>query len=124
MECFSGMFEHASRLPDFVLISYRCQTCPQAFCEDCLPEDDIDAIGDTLPELFVVSSPLFQSVSLLALFLYSLLLGFYASPTVYFIRCHDCQSEFAKDPSTWKTWQQEFEETEQKLRVMLNFGSS
>ena len=31
----------------------RCQTCPQAFCEDCLPEDDIDAIGDTLPELFV-----------------------------------------------------------------------
>ena len=34
---------------------YRCQTCPQAFCEDCLPEDDIDAIGDTLPELFVTS---------------------------------------------------------------------
>jgi SWI/SNF-related matrix-associated actin-dependent regulator of chromatin subfamily A member 5 len=30
---------------------YRCQTCPQAFCEDCLPEGDIDAIGDVLPEL-------------------------------------------------------------------------
>ena len=35
----------------------RCQTCPQAFCEDCLPEDDIDAIGETLPELFVASVP-------------------------------------------------------------------
>lgn len=34
---------------------HRCQTCPQAFCEDCLPEDDIDAIGDTLPELSVAS---------------------------------------------------------------------
>ena len=34
---------------------FRCQTCPQAFCEDCLPQDDIDAIGETLPELFVTS---------------------------------------------------------------------
>ena len=39
---------------------FRCQTCPQAFCEDCLPQDDIDAIGDTLPELFVASSSQFQ----------------------------------------------------------------
>lgn len=38
----------------------RCQTCPQAFCEDCLPEDDIDAIGDTLPELSVASVTHFQ----------------------------------------------------------------
>jgi SWI/SNF-related matrix-associated actin-dependent regulator of chromatin subfamily A member 5 len=34
---------------------YRCQTCPQAFCEDCLPESDIDAVGDVLPELLVNS---------------------------------------------------------------------
>lgn len=31
----------------------RCQTCPQAFCEDCLPQGDIDAVGDVLPELYV-----------------------------------------------------------------------
>lgn len=42
---------------------YRCQTCPQAFCEDCLPEDDIDAVGDTLPELFVTLIPYFRPLS-------------------------------------------------------------
>jgi len=83
---------------------FRCQTCAQAFCEDCLPEDDIDAIGDTLPEF--------------------LLLGYRASPTVYFIRCHDCQSDFARDPAIWKTWQQEFAETEEKLRTVLKIDSS
>ena len=31
----------------------RCQTCPQAFCEDCLPQGNIDAVGDVLPELYV-----------------------------------------------------------------------
>jgi len=30
-----------------------CQTCPKAFCEDCLPEGDLDAVGDVLPELYV-----------------------------------------------------------------------
>ncbi|KAF8634735.1 hypothetical protein AX15_000747 [Amanita polypyramis BW_CC] len=30
---------------------FRCQTCHQAFCEDCLPFDDIEPIGETLPEL-------------------------------------------------------------------------
>lgn len=33
--------------------AFRCRTCPQAFCEDCLPPGDIDAIGDILPELYV-----------------------------------------------------------------------
>lgn len=36
-------------LPSFLP---RCQTCPRAFCEDCMPED-IDPIGDILPELYV-----------------------------------------------------------------------
>ena len=32
----------------------RCRTCTRAICEDCLPEGDIDAVGDTLPELCVI----------------------------------------------------------------------
>lgn len=52
--CFSGMFSTLGS-PESDIEPSRCQTCPQAFCEDCLPEDDIDAIGDTLPELCVVS---------------------------------------------------------------------
>lgn len=39
--------EPVSRFPN------RCQTCPQAFCEDCLPQGEIDAVGDVLPELYV-----------------------------------------------------------------------
>lgn len=34
----------------------RCQTCPQAFCEDCLPDGELDAVGDVLPELYVFAS--------------------------------------------------------------------
>lgn len=33
---------------------FRCQRCPQAFCEDCLPSDDIEAVGDVLPEFLVL----------------------------------------------------------------------
>ena len=55
---------------------------------------------------------------------YSLLLGYRASPTVYFIRCHDCQNDFVRDPSIWESWQQEFAETEEKLRTTLKLGSS
>lgn len=33
---------------------FRCQRCPQAFCEDCLPTDDIEAVGDVLPEFLVL----------------------------------------------------------------------
>jgi len=55
VECFSGMFLSCMSTPGIGIDSRSCQTCPQAFCEDCLPEDDIDAIGDTLPELFVTS---------------------------------------------------------------------
>jgi len=51
-----------------------------------------------------------------------LLLGYGATVTVYFIRCHDCQNEFVKNPSFWESWQQEFVETEEKLKVMLNLG--
>lgn len=103
--------------------SCRCQTCPQAFCEDCLPEDDIDAIGDTIPELSVTSIRRFISWIDRGLFFCSLLLGYRTSATVYFIRCHDCQNDFVRDPSIWKSWQQEFAETEEKLRTMPTLSS-
>ncbi|KAF9241300.1 P-loop containing nucleoside triphosphate hydrolase protein [Melanogaster broomeanus] len=58
--------------------SGECQTCTQAFCEDCLPDGDIDAIGDVLPEFA--------------------LLGFGAQTTAYYIRCHDCHAHWAPTP--------------------------
>ncbi|KAH7906758.1 P-loop containing nucleoside triphosphate hydrolase protein [Hygrophoropsis aurantiaca] len=74
---------------------FRCQTCPQAFCEDCLPDGDIDAIGDILPEFHV--------------------LGYGITSTAYYIRCHDCHAHWKEHPEAWKTWEEEMKETEEKL---------
>ncbi|KIJ13016.1 hypothetical protein PAXINDRAFT_163783 [Paxillus involutus ATCC 200175] len=76
---------------------FRCQTCAQAFCEDCLPDGDIDAVGDVLPEFA--------------------LLGFGAQTTAYYIRCHDCHARWAQHPEDWKAWEEEMAETQQKLEA-------
>ncbi|KAF8126339.1 P-loop containing nucleoside triphosphate hydrolase protein [Boletus edulis] len=76
---------------------FRCQTCPQAFCEDCLPQGDIDAVGEVLPEFT--------------------LLGFGAQATAYYIRCHDCHALWLQDPGAWKAWEEEMVETQQKLEA-------
>ncbi|KAG9310832.1 P-loop containing nucleoside triphosphate hydrolase protein [Chiua virens] len=81
---------------------FRCQTCPQAFCEDCLPQGDIDAVGDVLPE--------FE------------LLGFGAQATAYYIRCHDCHALWAQDSAVWKAWEEEMVETQQKLEAAAKAG--
>ncbi|KAI0945925.1 hypothetical protein AcV7_010039 [Taiwanofungus camphoratus] len=77
---------------------FRCQTCPQAFCEDCLPDGDIDAVGDTLPEF--------------------LLLGFGARTTAYYIRCNDCRRRFAEDPQLWEAWQGEVRDVQARLDAL------
>ncbi|KAF8838568.1 hypothetical protein BDN67DRAFT_73595 [Paxillus ammoniavirescens] len=76
---------------------FRCQTCTQAFCEDCLPDGDIDAVGDILPEFA--------------------LLGFGAQTTAYYIRCHDCHARWAQHPKDWKAWEKEMAETQRKLEA-------
>ncbi|KAH7882573.1 P-loop containing nucleoside triphosphate hydrolase protein [Phlebopus sp. FC_14] len=74
---------------------FRCQTCPQAFCEDCLPDGDLDAVGDALPEFA--------------------LLGYGPQTTAYYIRCHDCHAHWAKEPEAWKAWEEEMAETRAKM---------
>ncbi|KDQ15288.1 hypothetical protein BOTBODRAFT_187400 [Botryobasidium botryosum FD-172 SS1] len=74
---------------------FRCQTCWRAMCEDCLPDGEIEAIGDTLPE--------FE------------LLDFGASASSYYIRCADCLRLFAEEPAIWKGWQEEMRITQIKL---------
>lgn len=77
---------------------FRCQTCPQAFCEDCMPQGDIDAVGEVLPEF--------------------VLLGYGATSTAYYIRCHDCHEHWKKKPQAWKAWEKEIAETEAKLESL------
>ncbi|KAG6849128.1 hypothetical protein H0H93_011075 [Arthromyces matolae] len=76
---------------------FRCRTCPQAFCEDCLPEGDLDAIGETLPEL--------------------LLLDFGATTSAYYIKCHDCIADYAENPKTpfWAEWERDIRKAEETL---------
>lgn len=67
-------------------IKFRsCRTCPVAYCEDCMPEGDIAAVGPTLPEL----------VSL----------GYGEVSQAYWIYCEFCRTE--RDS---KKWQQDWEE--------------
>lgn len=77
---------------------FRCQTCPQAFCEDCMPQGDIDAVGEVLPEF--------------------VLLGYGATSTAYYIRCHECHEHWKKKPQAWKAWEKEIAETEAKLESL------
>ncbi|CAL1715435.1 unnamed protein product [Somion occarium] len=77
---------------------FRCQTCPQGFCEDCLPFGDIEAVGATLPEL--------------------LLVGYGEKASAYYIRCHDCLKLFAEQPKIWKSWQKDMRETEKRLNQL------
>ncbi|KAH9924947.1 P-loop containing nucleoside triphosphate hydrolase protein [Amylocystis lapponica] len=77
---------------------FRCQTCPQSFCEDCLPEGEIDAVGEVLPEF--------------------LLLGYGEATTAYYIRCHDCHERFRDEPRLWKEWQAEMQEVQVKLESL------
>ncbi|KAJ3539023.1 hypothetical protein NM688_g6428 [Phlebia brevispora] len=82
---------------------FRCQTCPRALCEDCLPEGEIDAIGDTLPELCVHSHLLL------------LLRDYGAMNTAYYIRCDQCQERFKVDPEFCTQWEEEMRETQAEL---------
>ncbi|KAG6915978.1 hypothetical protein DXG01_009030 [Tephrocybe rancida] len=71
--------------------------CFSAFCEDCLPEGDLVAIGETLPEF--------------------LLLNHGPSTSAYYIKCHDCIADFAETPdsSFWIEWQNDISRAETKL---------
>ncbi|KAH8827856.1 P-loop containing nucleoside triphosphate hydrolase protein [Flagelloscypha sp. PMI_526] len=78
---------------------FRCRTCPQAFCEDCLPEDGLEYIGDVLPEHQV--------------------LGYNGTSTAYYVRCQDCvvyHSEDSEGIKAWEEWQQEFRDAEKTLK--------
>ncbi|GBE87288.1 ISWI chromatin-remodeling complex ATPase ISW2 [Sparassis crispa] len=77
---------------------FRCQTCPQAFCEDCLPDGEIDAVGATLPEF--------------------VLLGYGESTSAYYIRCHDCHKLFEEEPHVWAQWQLDMQDVQNKLDAL------
>ncbi|KIY45888.1 hypothetical protein FISHEDRAFT_48182 [Fistulina hepatica ATCC 64428] len=77
---------------------FRCRTCPQTFCEDCLPNDGWEAVGDNIPE-FVV-------------------LGYQSKVCAYYIVCHLCQKDFKENPVLKQQWQKEFEQAEKKVKKL------
>ncbi|KAF4588526.1 hypothetical protein EYR40_010078 [Pleurotus pulmonarius] len=76
---------------------FRCRTCADAYCEDCLPEDEILAIGDTLPEFEILNCSFATSA--------------------YFIQCPDCQTFFKEKPEEWTWWQEHFAKAERQLKL-------
>lgn len=100
--CSSGAYPESPSPTAFVLIAclHSCQTCPQAFCEDCLPFNEITALGSTIPEFKVCSFP--------------------AQTSSYFIRCVECLELFEEQPELWQGWLQEWEEAEARIKLMLD----
>ncbi|TCD65790.1 hypothetical protein EIP91_002183 [Steccherinum ochraceum] len=76
---------------------FRCQTCPQAFCEDCLPFDDIVPLDSTIPEYRLASYP--------------------AQANAYYIRCVDCLELFDEQPEILRGWKKEWRDIERKLKA-------
>ncbi|VDB91569.1 unnamed protein product [Peniophora sp. CBMAI 1063] len=76
---------------------YRCETCPNTYCDDCLPDGKFWSVGESCPV---------QEA-----------LGFSRQATAYFMRCHPCQKRFKKD-SNWEGWEDEIREAEEKLARM------
>ncbi|EGG10256.1 uncharacterized protein MELLADRAFT_94587 [Melampsora larici-populina 98AG31] len=66
---------------------YRCQTCSDAYCEECLPEEDFHPIGEAIPEF--------------------ILLGYGPISSAYYIRCVECIKHFKANPETLKMWEEE-----------------
>ncbi|KAK0200570.1 P-loop containing nucleoside triphosphate hydrolase protein [Desarmillaria ectypa] len=75
-----------------------CQTCPRAFCEDCLP-DEINDVGDVLPE--------YQ------------LSNYGQTPTSFYIQCHFYDMQAKEDPSWWSKWQVEITKAEKEVNKAL-----
>ncbi|KAJ7757542.1 P-loop containing nucleoside triphosphate hydrolase protein [Mycena metata] len=68
----------------------RCQTCPQAFCTDCVCWEDIKLVGDVIPE-FVLRK-------------------FGKKDGAHYIRCADCCEQAKLDPKWAEDWEREIAE--------------
>ncbi|KAL0953043.1 hypothetical protein HGRIS_007245 [Hohenbuehelia grisea] len=79
---------------------FKCRSCPQAFCDDCMPDGDIFAWGESIPEFEF--------------------LGYPAKSTSYYIKCHECLEHFKTHPEEGKAWEKEFELAEQRLRRSIH----
>ncbi|KAI5479678.1 nucleosome remodeling complex ATPase subunit (Snf2h) [Pseudohyphozyma bogoriensis] len=77
---------------------FRCQTCPQSFCEDCLSQGDIEPVGEVLPEFLV--------------------LGMGKRSQAYYIRCPDCIEAFVAEPELAIRFREDEAEALGKLKEM------
>ncbi|KAJ7110364.1 P-loop containing nucleoside triphosphate hydrolase protein [Mycena crocata] len=76
----------------------RCQTCPQAFCSDCISWDDIKMVGDTIPEF--------------------VLRNFGKRDSVVFIRCAECCELEKIDPQWAQEWEKEIAASQKLVDAM------
>ncbi|THU84851.1 hypothetical protein K435DRAFT_970985 [Dendrothele bispora CBS 962.96] len=81
---------------------FRCRTCPNAFCEDCLPEP-FEPIGDILPEFSILHHG--------------------QQDSAYYIYCSECMAERDSNSAWWRGWQKELAKAEKglaKLKLHVN----
>ncbi|KAF8204452.1 P-loop containing nucleoside triphosphate hydrolase protein [Mycena galopus ATCC 62051] len=76
----------------------RCQTCPQAFCTDCIEWDRITMLGDTVPEL--------------------VLRKFGKKDSIFWIRCTECCEHAKTEPEWAASWESEIAESQRLVSLM------
>ncbi|KAI0312359.1 P-loop containing nucleoside triphosphate hydrolase protein [Amylostereum chailletii] len=74
---------------------FRCQTCPDAYCEDCLPEDTFSPIGETIPTF--------------------LIRGYGVKSSSYYINCPTCVERFREEPQFQCEWEDEIRQAKEAL---------
>ncbi|KAF9531634.1 P-loop containing nucleoside triphosphate hydrolase protein [Crepidotus variabilis] len=77
----------------------RCQTCPRAWCEDCLG-DEFEAVGDNLPQFSLLNHP--------------------TRANAYFINCKHCKITAQEDPIWAKEWEIELHKAKKDWQAKLD----
>ncbi|BFZ64542.1 hypothetical protein YB2330_005689 [Saitoella coloradoensis] len=82
---------------------FRCSSCPNSFCEDCLPPGDIIGYGTELPVL--------------------LAFGYPEVTQAYYIRCSQCIDYYSQHPEAQAAYEAEDREARIKLGMDLEDAS-
>jgi SWI/SNF-related matrix-associated actin-dependent regulator of chromatin subfamily A member 5 len=96
----------------------RCQTCPRAFCEDCLP-DDVEMVGENLPQLYVPYPEHFSRLTPHC-FCRSIVLNFPAKRSAYFVNCHHCREYGKHDPVWRKEWDFDIAKAQRQVQALYS----
>ena len=83
---------------------FACQSCPNAFCEDCIPPTGVRYLGETTPAF--------------------LNLGYEGNPRTIYIHCSEQCEDYAKTELGWKEPESQKMQCPNEIDVSYSFGAN